>query len=242
MSKKAISENYWISLSDIMTGLMVIFMFISISYIVQIKNKQEERDQILEDFKHTKISLYLELKKEFEDDFSKDKWYAVLDEDLSIKFLNEKVLFDYDKYSVKPEFKKILDDFFPRYLKILLSDKYRDKIAEVRIEGHTDSRGDYMYNVFLSQSRTANVLKYILFNKNSIYYKLDKPTQNLVRFWLTANGFSYGRTVDKNHNYTLISGLKEDRQKSRRVEFRIITKSEEVIKQILKKIEENGSL
>ncbi len=242
MKKNKNPENYWISLSDIMTGLMVIFMFISISYIIQIKNKQKERDQILEDFKNTKVSLYLELKKEFEKDFSKDRWYAVLDEDLSIKFLNERVLFDYDKSAVKPEFKKILDDFFPRYLKILLSDKYRDKIAEVRIEGHTDSRGDYMYNVYLSQARTANVLKYVLFNKKSIYFKLDKPTQDLVRFWLTANGFSYGRTVDKNNDFTITSGLPEDRQKSRRVEFRIITKSEEVIKQILKKIEENGTL
>ncbi|WP_457618173.1 OmpA family protein [Lutibacter sp.] len=242
MIKNKNPENYWISLSDIMTGLMVIFMFISISYIIQIKNRQKERDQILEDFKNTKVSLYLELKKEFENDFSKDKWYAILDEDLSIKFLNERVLFDYDKSVVKPEFKKILNDFFPRYLKILLSDKYRDKIAEVRIEGHTDSRGDYMYNVYLSQARTANVLKYVLFNKKSIYYKLDKPTQDLVRFWLTANGFSYGRTVDKNHDFTIISGQPEDRQKSRRVEFRIITKSEEVIKQILRKIEENGTL
>jgi len=217
-------------------------MFISISYIIQIKNKQKERDQILEEFRDTKVSLYLDLKKEFESDFVESKWNATLDEDLSIKFLNERVLFDYNQSEIKPEFKKILDDFFPRYMKILLSDKYREKIAEVRIEGHTDSRGNYMYNVHLSQERTANVLDYVLFNPKSVFNTFNYQTRCLVRFWLTANGFSYGRTVDENFQFTLTSGNSENQQKSRRVEFRIITKSDEVIKQILKKIEENGNI
>jgi outer membrane protein OmpA-like peptidoglycan-associated protein len=242
MKNHKIEGNYWISLSDMMTGLMVIFMFIAISYILQVKNKQKERDQILEDFKNTKISLFIDLKTEFEEDFKENKWHAVLDEDLSIKFLNEEVLFDYNMAEIKPEFMEILDDFFPRYLKILLSEKYKENIAEVRIEGHTDSRGDYIYNVFLSQSRTANVLKYLLFGENSIYSELPKDENDLVRFWLTANGYSYGRTIDDNHEYTLDSGKSENREKSRRVEFRIITKSDEVIRQILKKMEQDGTL
>ena len=57
MKNHSAQENYWISLSDMMTGLMVIFMFIAISYIVQIKNKQQERDQILEDFKNNKFPI-----------------------------------------------------------------------------------------------------------------------------------------------------------------------------------------
>ena len=242
MKNHSAQENYWISLSDMMTGLMVIFMFIAISYIVQIKNKQQERDQILEDFKNNKVSLYLDLKAEFEEDFKETKWNAVLDEDLSIKFLNEQVLFEFDETEIKPEFEEILDDFFPRYLRILLSDKYIDKIAEVRIEGHTDSRGDYIYNVFLSQSRTANVLKYLLYGENSVYDSLPQAERDLVRFWLTANGYSFGRTLDDNQKFTLESGGVENREKSRRVEFRIITKSDEVIRQILKKMEEDGTI
>ena len=79
-------ENYWTSLSDIMTGLMVIFLFISISYMLQIQKKQKEKDKIVEDFQNTKVELYKELKNEFESDFKKEKWHAVLDEDLSIRF------------------------------------------------------------------------------------------------------------------------------------------------------------
>lgn len=229
-------ENYWISLSDIMTGLMMIFLFIAVSYMYQIKQKQKERDRILEEFKNVKIALYQELKQEFEKDFAKHKWDAILGEDLSIRFQNEKVLFDYDKSDLKPEFKEILDSFFPRYFRILL--KYKKHIAEVRIEGHIDSRGDYMYNLALSHARTASVLDYFFTSDKSPYQIYNRENRDLIRFWLTATGFSWGRVVDKKGEYVLTSHGKESRKKSRRVEFRIVTKSDAVVKAILEKMEE----
>ena len=80
---------------------MIIFMFIAISYIIEIQKKQEEKDQIVKDYIETKLDLYTELKNEFEDDFKPNKWNAILDKDLSIRFLNETVLFDLDKADVK---------------------------------------------------------------------------------------------------------------------------------------------
>ena len=51
-------HNYWIPLADLMTVLMVIFLFISISYMIDVQNKQEERDKIFEDFKETKVKIF----------------------------------------------------------------------------------------------------------------------------------------------------------------------------------------
>ena len=226
--------NYWISVSDIMTGLMIIFMFIAISYIIEIQKKQEEKDQIVKDYVETKLELYKELKKEFEEDFKPNKWNAVLDRDLSIRFLNETVLFDQDKSTVKPSFKAILRDFFPRYLNIIMKKKYRDKIAEVRIEGHTDPSGNYFYNVNLSQARTTNVMKFLLTDALTKFRKLTPKEEELLRFWLTSNGYSWGRTLDSDNNFTLTSGKPVDYPKSRRVEFRIITASEKLVKDIMK--------
>lgn len=233
-------ENYWISLSDIMTGLMVIFMFIAISYVSQIKQKQKQRDQIVEDYNQIMIDLYNDLKEEFDKDFAENKWNAVLDEDLSIRFLNERVLFAYNSDKITPEFKKILDDFYPRYMSILLNEKYLKNIAEIRIEGHSDSRGEYMYNVNLSQRRTAQVLNYILYNGKRPIDKYSNEEKELIRFWLTANGFSYGRTVDGNGDFTLTSGNPEDQDKSRRVEFRIITKTEDLFKKMVEQLEDGS--
>lgn len=230
-------DNYWIPLADLMTVLMVIFLFISISYMLDIKSKQAEKDKLFEDFKKTKLDLLKELQTEFKDDFRKDKWDAILDTaDLSIKFINEKVLFEYDKSELKPEFQNILTSFFPRYLEIILKPEYRDRIAEVRIEGHTDIQGDYIYNIELSQDRTRNVLKYLLYLP--AYQKLNKEEQDRLRFWLTANGLSFGRTLDDKGNLTAFSKQKPDNLKSRRVEFKIVTTSDKLVQEALKQIAE----
>ena len=117
------NESNWISFSDIMTGLMVIFMFIAISYLVEAQKNQQERDIIFEEFKATKEQLYAELEKEFKDDF-KD-WEVELDKDLSIKFTNPDVLFPSGKSEITLNFANILDDFLPRYFDILLQLKYK---------------------------------------------------------------------------------------------------------------------
>lgn len=231
-------ENYWVSLSDIMTVLMVIFMFIAITYIRQVKADQENRDKILVEYQETNIALYEALKEEFEADFAENRWHAEIGEDLSIRFLNEEVLFDYNSVELKPEFRQILEQFFPRYLEILLNDQFRDKIAEVRIEGHTDSAGPYMFNVRLLQNRTSNVLDYLFNRRNSEYSALNDVDQNLMRYWFTTTGFSFGRTLDSSGDFTFETGNPEDASRSRRVEFRIVTKSEEVLNQMLRMMNE----
>ncbi len=124
-------ESYWIPLADLMTVLMVIFLFMAISYMIVIKNKQKDKDTIIKDFQAAKVELLKELQVQFNEDFKTTKWNAVLDSNnLSIRFVDERILFDYNKSELKEDFKKILADFLPRYLQIILKEKYADKIAE----------------------------------------------------------------------------------------------------------------
>ena len=237
MSKSAKKDNYWIPLADLMTVLMVIFLFMAISYMVVIKKKQNEKDKIIKDFQDSKSELLEELRNEFNEDFKATKWNAVLDSnDLSIRFVNEEILFDYNQSEIKPKFKEILADFFPRYLKIILQPKYSDKIAEVRIEGHTSLEGDYIYNLKLSQDRTRNVVEYLRGLDCFNIIKADEQTR--LQYWLTANGLSYGRSLDNNGNLTYKTHNLPDNMKCRRVEFRIVTTSDELIKQAIKKMKE----
>lgn len=231
MSESEDGKN-WISFSDIMTGLMVIFMFIAISYIVQIQEKQAERDKIFEEYKATKEALYLELDSAFRDDFA--EWDVILDKDLSIKFVNQEVLFASAQSNISKEFKVMLDSFFPKYLDIIMQEKYFDKISEVRIEGHTDTTNTYMYNVKLSQERARSVLEY--FRKADCYTALSDSAKNRLQFWLTANGLSFGRTLDSNRELTIYSGQAVDKELSRRVEFRIVTTSEKLVEQVIENL------
>jgi len=232
-------ESHWIPLADLMTVLMVIFLFMSISYMALVEKKQKQQNQLFKDYEESKVALYNELKEAFKDDFK--KWNLKLDNDLSIKFTNPQVLFPTGKSEITPYFQSILIDFLPKYLSVVMQKKYKDKIAEIRIEGHTDTNpigltGDpYIDNMKLSQDRARNVLAFL---RSQRYFTNLKPKdKKRLQYWLTANGLSYGRTIDKNFKLSYESNKPIDNDKSRRVEFRIVTTSEAIINEALKNID-----
>lgn len=232
-------NNSWMSFSDLMTGLMVIFMFISISYILEVQKAEKQRKKMITDFQDTKRAIFKDLRSSFLDKF--EEWDMEIGEDLSIRFAKPQVMFPLGQAQITPFFAKILDDFIPKYFDIILQEKYKGKIKEIRIEGHTDTltilkkdSDPYIGNVLLSQERSANVLKYLRHMK---YFKsLPENKKNQLQYWLTANGLSYGRTLDVNKQETFFTRKPINCQYSRRVEFRIITTSEQLIEEIVDKI------
>jgi outer membrane protein OmpA-like peptidoglycan-associated protein len=233
-------ESHWISLADLMTVLMVIFLFMSISYMALVEKREREQNKIFKDYEASKVELYKELKEAFKNDFA--RWNLKIDNDLSIKFTNPKVLFPNGKSEITPTFQNILAEFLPKYLNVVLQKKYKDKIAEIRIEGHTDTKpigasGDpYIDNMKLSQDRGRNVLAFL--RTQNCFSNLKPIEKDRLQYWLTANGLSYGRTVDKYYKLTYDSKQSVDNDKSRRVEFRIVTTSEAIINEALKNIED----
>ena len=220
------NESHWISLSDMMTGLMMIFLLLSMTLMVG----AEQTSNIASAYQAQKSEIYQELMKEFKDDLS--KWDAEIDDNtLTIKFNNDEVLFKAGNPQLNPKFKTILNDFIPRYVNILTKDSHKNNILEVRIEGHTSSEwaygvsqdNAYFNNMNLSQARTRSVLQYIL-GMPSIHS--DK--QWLMRY-LTANGLSSSRPI-------LGSNGRENSKRSRRVEFRIVTNAEGQIDEILRQV------
>lgn len=235
--KKIQQDNSWVSFSDIMTGLMIVFMFITIALIVEVNRKNAERDQMFKDFRNVKEELYDELNTAFKDDFL--QWQFELDDDLSIKFTNPEVLFASGQKEINSNFQIILDKFIPKYLAIVLQEKYKNNIYEIRIEGHTDEvpaprygSDPYMSNVILSQLRSSEVLNYI---RNTVYFKnISQSKKELLQFWMTANGLSYGRTLDSSKNLTIKTGNEVNNELSRRVEFKIVTNADEIVEKIIK--------
>lgn len=221
-------HNVWMSVSDLMTGLMILFLFVAVAYMIQVQNNQS----VLIDYVDTKQHLHERLVNEFKGDTA--EWKMVVGKDLSMKFKEPEVLFKSGSGDIQPKFSKILDEFIPRYLNILLTDSLRDRIREIRIEGHTDDlrmvkfgNDPYLSNVLLSQERAYNVLKYI--REMPSFEKYSAEERKLLDYWFTANGLSYGKALDANEEYAALSGDTIDKAKSRRVEFRIVTSGEEVL-------------
>uniref|UniRef100_A0A7C3QVQ0 OmpA family protein n=1 Tax=Leptospirillum ferriphilum TaxID=178606 RepID=A0A7C3QVQ0_9BACT len=221
-------EDHWIPLSDLMTGLMMIFLLVAVSYMSSVELTNYRIRQIAVRYDEVHNSLYRDLQREFQKDLP--RWGAELHRDLSIRFREPDVLFDTGSDVLKPRFRSILEDFFPRYIAILSSKKYRKSISEIRIEGHTSSFWNkditgssdqaYFNNMALSQARTRSTLAYVL----------GLPAVSREKAWLkaelTANGLSSSH---------LIFGRKglEDSAASQRVEFRVRTDAASRIARII---------
>jgi len=143
--------------------------------------------------------------------------------------LESDVLFAYNKYELSESGKRFIDRFLPVYLNVLFSEDYGPYLAEVIVEGHTDTTGDYITNLRLSQQRALAVAAYVLADD----YTGITPTQKrLLRDLATANGRSFSDPV-----YAADGSV--DMDASRRVVFKFRLTDEQMIQQ-LKAILEAG--
>lgn len=215
--------EHWLSISDLMAGLMMVFLFIAIVFMRHTMKENEKIKSVAVAFQENQVAIYESLIKEFDKDL--EEWGAEIDkETLAFNFKSPDVLFDNGDIDIKPAFAVILDDFFPRYLKVLKP--FRSSIDEVRIEGHTSSEWNkdstdeeaYFKNMRLSQGRTRSVLSYL--------YSLVPEETPWIKRNIAAVGFSSSRLIMTE------LGI-EDTERSRRVSFRAITNAHIQIKRIL---------
>lgn len=223
------SEEHWIAVSDLMSGLMMLFLLIAVLYLVIVERKNDEIEQVILLYEDLREELYQDLLVEFDQDLP--RWGAELSDDLRLRFTNTELLFEEGDSQLRTEFSTILGDFFPRYLGILTSAKYRHEVLEVRIEGHTSSSwaqasnsdDAYMRNMALSQERTRTTLGTIL-DLEEVEYE-----RTWLREKLTANGLSSSQLI-------MNEAGEEDAQRSRRVEFVVVTDAETRLSSIIKEL------
>lgn len=225
-------NNVWMSVSDLMTGLMVIFLFVAIAYIKRVQDNQSVLTQYVEN----RQALHDKLVAEFQEESNQGK--ISIHGDLSMRFENAQTLFASGSWELTPTFKKELANYIPRYLGILLDAKMNDKIKELRIEGHTDNvpypqldPDPYYANLILSQRRALSVMQYI--RSLPEYQQYSKDKQDLLEYWFTANGMSYGRALDDYGELTHKSTNGINKSKSRRVEIRLITAGDEMLEEFV---------
>ena len=231
----------WTSISDLMSGLMLVFLLIAIAFMLEIQQSskdqidyKEKLEQILENYTVIEKELHDDLRKEFPKEYLAE-WEITITQDNTFRFNSVDVKFRQGTNKISGGFKYLLADFFPKYIAVLSQEKYRDHIEEIRVEGHTSSawygnskRVDYLKNLELSQDRARAVLTYAI-GLSKIRNDFD---------WLVsvfrANGLSSAKLLDENGQLKSISKLPEDKELSRRVEFRIMTKSRKALEELEK--------
>lgn len=177
-------------------------------------SQQAKLDQII----GVRAALVEALRAEFDDS---DLQIAVDEQTGAITFRSS-VLFAYGDSDLKPSGEEFLSEFLPRYVRILLSPRYRDYISEIIIEGNADTDGSYLYNLELSQKRAYSVAAYCLADESN----LSKAELEAFRKVVTTGGRSFSNPVlDENGEI--------DMDASRRVEFLFRLTDEEMIREMI---------
>lgn len=237
MRSKKIKEqgggnSFDLSISDLMAALCCIFILFLVFTIRKLNIEREDfkkKNNVATEYRLNQKNLLDALKEEFSADIG--LWNAeILSENGTIlirfKIPNdskdnlEKIMFVPDQYKIQGNYKKYFSDFFPRYISILERDEFKDKIEEIRIEGHTARydkiplKKDYEEGIELSQKRTKEVMIYCLDS-------LEENRREWVQTKMAAIGYSLSRPMveDEKINWDI----------SRRVEFSIRTTAEKVI-------------
>ncbi len=147
---------------------------------------------------------------------------ATVDQSSGSIALESDVLFATGRYDLTDEGKSRIDDFLPVYLDVLFSDDYLPYFSEIIFEGHTDSDGDYICKLKLSQQRAYSVASYVL---SDDYTAITDEQRELLREIVTANGRSESDLIyDENGE--------EDKDASRRVVFKFRLTDEQMIEQL----------
>lgn len=202
-------------MTDLMTSLTVIFMLLFASYVTKVSESEPKEPRPTEQgARKTETDIRGALKDHFQ------RFALSLETDptdahlLRIVVPDALLNFEFDKGTLSDAAERFLDEAMPTYA-MLLCGSLRDRIDSLVIEGHTDDRGTDIHNLKLSQERSLNVMV--------------KGLEVIQRAVPWAYGCFHEKTSASGRgrqDLVYHEGLLPDRDKSRRVIFKIRLRSE----------------
>jgi len=214
--------NYWMSYADLMSAMLMVFALLLMVVILDYRELLEKKEKQIKEV----VSVKTEIIQALTEEFKKSNMSIEIDQQTGAIRFPGSILFKTNSSEISEEGKVFLKKFIPKYLGILLQDRFRNEISSIIIEGHTDKQGSYMYNMSLSQARAYSVLAYIYSDQFPNFKERE-----LSKKYITANGRSFSSPLTNEKG-------QYDPERSRRVEFLFRLKEDEAIKAIEKLVNE----
>ncbi len=200
-------SNEWLSVSDLMAGLLMVFALLVVATLFQLKQAQEEN-------KNKRIVIIQALEKQFK----AQGINAEINPETGDITLLDSVLFDINQSELKSEGVSFLNRFLPVYGETLFKDPaISNEITRIIIEGHTSSEGSTEHNMSLSLKRANSVFDYI----NKLEFAQREALVNKIQ--VSGRGF-----LDADRTTSLA--------KDRKVIFRMQFKSDEAFGRFLSEL------
>lgn len=169
-------------------------------------------DAMSDDEKQTLVQEHQTVLERLKEAFAAAGLDVNIDEVTGQVTMDASILFAFDDATLSDEGKAFLDTFLNAYASVILSDECSGYVSQIVIEGHSDTNGEYDYNLVLSKDRADAVVNYCLSESNS---GLSPEQIQALSQMMTAVGRSYDEPVYKDTGEV-------DMDASRRVVFKFM--------------------
>lgn len=192
--KDEAEKPFWISYSDLMTALMVLFLVVMAVALVAITGRDGEHKK--------KISECMALAV---DAAGRHEGVRV-DLDRNVIDFGDRARFGFNSSVLSSEQEGVLRQFVPELLSMADSATCKRVLKRIVVEGYTDKTGNYLSNLNLSLMRSQRVLCAMF--KDDGPSPLTNAQKEAVRDVFLVGGFAFNSS-------------KDTAEESRRVEMRI---------------------
>lgn len=199
-SHEEAEKPFWISFSDLMTALMVLFLVAMTVALLAITHEISEAER-QKATREEEINHLLHRLQEAARDFP-----GVTVRGPTIDF-GERARFDTNSHRLTEEQARLLRRFVPKALQLARDPLGRQWLKRISVEGFADARGSYLHNLNLSLQRSERVLCALLAPPGSAE-ALSPEDRRLVREIFLVSGASF-------------NALKASPEASRRIEMKL---------------------
>lgn len=205
--KDEAEKPFWISFSDLMSALMVLFLLVMCVALLAVTQEVDEGQKKAQDRAsdiRTLVGL-LHNQTLMDPDFRGIR----VDTVKGIVDFGSRAQFDSQSHKLRSEQEDLLRRYVSKVVLEMLRHPSGQKwVKRVVVEGFADTRGTYLYNLNLSLQRSQRVLCVLLENPKAASFNLAESDKNSVRDLFLVGGSSFNNAKKKD-------------DESRRIELRI---------------------
>ena len=200
-SREEAEKPFWISFSDLMSALMVLFL-VAMSVALLAVTKRVSEEELAKNQRDREIAELLRHVASAAEGFQ-----GIRVAGQSIDF-GDQARFEYGSYKLTDKQAALLRAFVPKILTIASQPQGEKWLKQIVVEGFTDQQGSYLFNLNLSLERSQRVLCALLAPPGAGEEALNDSDKEKIRDLFLVGGYSF-------------NSAKERPEESRRIELRL---------------------
>lgn len=218
------NENpYWMSFSDMMSGMLIIFILVCIALLYQLTQMRDNYAANMEELSKS-IRVRYDIIHEIQKELAQKNIEVYISDNDTVLRIPEVVLhFDTNRHEIKNEHKETAEEIGRALYEAIAKDDRWEHLETVFVEGHTDSkqaRDNPRYNWDLSAMRAISLWQYWLENTDFGPRLRDFRNKDNKRLF-SVSGYADSRPVEGSISQNM---REDDLRRQRRIDIRFTTR------------------